>query len=103
MSEANSPSSAAAEKIGSGVASRSRRTFTDEFRQSAVRLVVAERYSFAAAAEAVNVGQKSLRDWYAKFAPKPTPCGEDATVDELREENKRLATSSDGPSWSAKS
>ena len=90
MSEANSPSSAAAEKIGSGVASRSRRTFTDEFKQAAVRLVVTERYSFAAAAQAVNVGEQSLRKWHAKLAPKPEPCGEDATLTELRAENKRL-------------
>jgi transposase-like protein len=47
--------SAAAEKF------RVKRSFTDEFKQSAVRLVVAEGYSFAAAAKAVNVGEQSLR------------------------------------------
>ena len=77
--------SAAAEKK-----SRVKRSFTDEFKQSAVRLVVAEGYSFAAAAKAVNVGEQSLRQWHAKFAPKPSPCGENASCEELKAENRRL-------------
>lgn len=64
--------------------------YSNEFKQDAVRLVAEERYSFAAAAQAVNVSEKSLRDWHAKFAAKPAPCGEDAGLDELRAENKRL-------------
>jgi transposase len=67
-----------------------KRTFTDEFKQSAVRLVVAEGYRFAAAAQAVNVGEQNPRYWHAKFAPKPTPCGENASLEELKAENKRL-------------
>ncbi len=70
---------------------RSRKSrFSDEFKRDAVRLVSEEKYTFQAAAAAVNVSQKSLRDWYARFAPKPAPCGEDATVEELRQENRRL-------------
>ena len=69
---------------------RKRRRFTEEFKQDAVRLVVNEGYSFAAAAKAVGVGEPSLRKWHARLAPKPAPCGEDATQDELREEIKRL-------------
>ena len=38
----------------------------------------------------VGVSEKSLRDWHAKFAPQPSPCGESASLEELREENKRL-------------
>jgi len=71
-----------------GVVRRGR--YSDEFKQDAVRLVSDEQYSFTAAAAAVNVCEKSLRDWHAKFAPKPAPCGEDAGLDELRAENKRL-------------
>jgi transposase len=67
-----------------------RRRFTEEFKQGAVRLVVKEEYSFSAAAEAVGVSEQTLRHWHAKLAPKPAECGEDATVEELREENKRL-------------
>jgi len=67
-----------------------RRRFSEDFKRDAVRLVVEEKYTFSAAAQAVGVSTKSLRDWHQKFAPEPTPCGEKATVDELREENKRL-------------
>ena len=74
----------------STVAPRKRRTFTEEFKQDAVRLVVSEGYSFAAAAQAVGVGEQSLRQWHARLAPKPEPCGENATVGQLQEENKRL-------------
>ena len=69
---------------------RKRRVFSEEFKQDAVRLVVNEDYSFAAAAQAVGVGEQSLRKWHARLAPKPEPCGEDATQEELREEIKRL-------------
>ena len=69
---------------------RKRRVFSEEFKQDAVRLVVNEDYSFAAAAQAVGVGEQSLRKWHARLAPKPVPCGEDATQEELREEIKRL-------------
>ena len=49
-----------------------------------------ERYTFKAAAAAVGVSEQSLRAWHAKFAPAPPPCGENATLDELRAENTRL-------------
>ena len=71
-------------------APRKRRVFSEEFKQDSVRLVVNENYSFAAAARAVGVGEQSLRKWHARLAPKPAPCGEDATQEELREEIKRL-------------
>lgn len=69
---------------------RKRRVFTEEFKQDAVRLVVNEGYSFAAAARAVGVGEQSLRQWHARLAPPPDPCGEDATLGELQAENQRL-------------
>jgi transposase len=67
-----------------------RRVFTEEFKQDAVRLVSSEGYTFRAAASAVGVSEQTLRHWHARLTPKPPPCGEDATLDELREENKRL-------------
>jgi transposase len=70
--------------------SPNRRRFSEEFKRDAVRLVVDEQYSFKAAAKAVGVSEKSLRDWHKRLAPPPRPCGEDASLDELREENKRL-------------
>ena len=69
---------------------RQRRTFSDEFKQDAVNLVVNEGYTKADAARAVNVGYKTFSEWYDKFAPDPQPCGDDATVDQLIDENKRL-------------
>jgi len=66
------------------------RRFSEEFKRDAVRLVVEEGYTFKAAASAVGVGDQSLRAWHAKYAPRPEPCDENASVEELREENKRL-------------
>lgn len=71
-------------------AKRTRPTYSDDFKQDAVRLVVEEGYSFKAACEAVGVCQQSLRAWHAKLAPPPEPCGDDATVEELQSELKRL-------------
>ena len=76
-----------------GLGSRSRterRWFSEDFKRDAVRLVVEEKYTFAAAAKAVGVTTKSLRDWHQKYAPQPEPCGDNATVAEMREEIKRL-------------
>jgi transposase len=67
-----------------------RRSFTDTFKQDAVNLVLLEGYSFKRAADAVGVSSRSLRDWYEKLAPSPEACGEDSTVQQLQEENKRL-------------
>lgn len=64
--------------------------YSEAFKQDAVRLVSEEKYSFQAAAAAVNVSEKSLRDWHARIVPPPSPCGDGASLDELREENKRL-------------
>ncbi len=67
-----------------------RRRYPDDFKRDAVRLVTEEKYSFKVAAKAVGVSEKSLRDWHAKLAPEPAPCGDDATVEQLQQENKRL-------------
>ena len=65
-----------------------RRSFSDEFKQAAVDLVVKQNYSFKAAADAVGVSSRSLREWHEKWAPEPRPCDDD--VELLREENKQL-------------
>ena len=69
---------------------RPRRSFTLEFKQGAVDLVVKQGYSFRAAAEAVNVSARSLREWHEKLAPQPESCGDDASVEDLQAEIKRL-------------
>ena len=71
-------------------ASPRKRRFSEEFKLDAVRLVAEEQYSFKAAAAAVGVSEQSLRAWHAKYASPPEPCGEHATVAELRQENQRL-------------
>jgi transposase len=70
--------------------SRRKRRFGEEFKRDAVRLVVEEGYTLKSAAAAVGVSDQSLRAWHAKYAPRPERCGENASVEELREENKRL-------------
>ena len=69
---------------------RVRRTFTDEFKRDTVNLVVKQGYSFVAAAEAVGVAARSVREWHEKFAPPPEPCGDDASAEEMQAEIKRL-------------
>ncbi|QEG22084.1 transposase [Mariniblastus fucicola] len=69
---------------------RTRRTFSEEFKRDAVNLIVSEGYSFRAAAEAVNVNENSLRSWHRKYAPEPEPCGPEASLQQVLEENKRL-------------
>ena len=66
------------------------RRYSKEFREQAVRLVTEEGYTFAAAARAVGVSSRSLRDWHAKLAPQPKPGGPEASVKELRDEIDRL-------------
>ena len=68
----------------------SQRQFGESFQRDAVRLVTHEGYSFPAAAAAVGVSGSTLREWHKKHAPSATPCGPDASVDQLREENRRL-------------
>ena len=69
---------------------RPRRSFTVEFKRDAANLVAVEGYSFNRAALAVGVSVNSLRRWYEKYVPEPEACGDDATFQQLQEENKRL-------------
>ena len=71
--------------------------YTDEFKRDAVRLVSQEKYSFKAAATAVNVSEKSLREWYSRFAPQPIPCGEDAVWTNSARRASDSASNSNGP------
>lgn len=64
--------------------------YSDDFKRGAVRLVTEEGYSIAAAAKAFGVSQPSLKTWVAKFGPPPKEPGNDASLEELRQENKRL-------------
>lgn len=74
----------------SGNHKQKRRSFTEEFKRSAVDLIVSQGYSFSAASKAVNVDTTTLRDWHRKFAPALKPCDENASVEQLTAEMKRL-------------
>ena len=79
--------------VGSQISSESgpsSRRYSEEFKGDAVRLVTDEKYSFLAAAKAVGVTVQSLREWHRKFVPSPPPCDENASQQELQDENKRL-------------
>ena len=73
-----------------------RRTFTLEFKTSAARLVREQGYSVAQAAHSLGVDPRSIRDWVAKFAPRPAAAPAVADTDlrqeleRLRAENRRL-------------
>jgi transposase len=74
----------------SGLEKRKRRRFTEEFKREAVNLVLVEGYSVSAAARAVGVDNKCIREWRNKYAAEIPACGEDASVEELHSEIKRL-------------
>ena len=69
---------------------KQRKNYSEEFKQEAVRVIAEEGYSFSAAAQAVGVSEQSLRVWHARLVPPPAPCGDDATLAELKAENARL-------------
>ena len=69
---------------------RPRRSFSAEFKQDAVDLVVKQGYSFNDAADAVGVRAKSRRDWHEKLAPEPESYDEDASTAVLQNEINRL-------------
>ncbi len=79
-------SEAACDEPGRG----KQRSYTDEFRRDVVRLITEEGYSIPAAAKSCGVSDQTVRNWHRKFAPAPEPVGDDASVDELRVEVKRL-------------
>jgi transposase len=67
-----------------------RRSYTQEFKESAARLVRDQGYSINQAAESLGVDPGSIRDWVRKFAPGAAPAAVGAADDELRREVERL-------------
>ena len=78
--------------------SRTRRTYTAEFKQQAVLMVLQEGYSVAEAARQLGIGEQLLRNWknrYLQEGPQAFPGhGKGSPSEEelhrLREENRRL-------------
>ena len=75
-------------------AKRQNRTYTNEFKEEAVKLVVEQNYSVPDAAESLGITAKLLYNWKAKLEAEQS--GSALTTDErselikLRKENKRL-------------
>ena len=75
-----------------------RKTYTAEFKQEAVRLIMEQRYGVAETARNLGINTNMLRRWKQEYAGNPqtafpgngrlTPDQED--LRQLREENKRL-------------
>ena len=73
-----------------------RRSFTQEFKISAVKLVLEQNYSIAEASKSLGVDPSSLRSWLKQFSAQVGGNGASgqsamqAELRRLREENKRL-------------
>jgi transposase len=73
-----------------------RRNFTQEFRVSAVKLVLEQGYTVAEASKSLGVDPSSLRSWLKRLTPEAGGNGTSgqstmqAELRRLREENKRL-------------
>jgi transposase len=73
-----------------------RRSFTEEFKLSAVKLVLEQSYTIAEASKSLGVDPSSLRSWLKQFSPEAGGNGTSgqsamqAELRRLREENKRL-------------
>jgi len=71
---------------------RKRRSYTDEFKQEAVRLVTEQGYSVSEAARNLGVHANLLRSWKQKLEAAEESLTEDERMElaSLRAENKRL-------------
>jgi len=74
-----------------------RKTYNDEFKIAAAKLVRQQGYSVNKAAHSLGVDTKSIRSWIRKFDPAPLATAAEATPAELqreivrlKEENRRL-------------
>ena len=73
---------------------RKNRTYTDEFKQEAVALVLEQNYSVGDAAASLGITSKLLYNWKAKIEAQESgfslSADERAELIKLRKENKRL-------------
>jgi transposase len=67
-----------------------RKTYNDEFRIAAAKLVRQQGYSLKKAAHSLGVDSASIRSWIRKFDPAPLATAADASPEELKREILRL-------------
>jgi transposase len=73
-----------------------RRAYTQDFKDSAARLVIEQGYSMSQAAKNLGVDPASIRAWVQRLRQATGPATDDpvalqAEIARLREENRRLA------------
>ena len=68
---------------------RPRRTFTDEFKQEAVKMVTEQGYKAAEVARSLDVNENLIHRWKATFSQVENDT-ENEELKQLREEVKRL-------------
>jgi transposase len=79
-----------------GVAQMAKRTYSVEFKESAVKLVTDRGYTVVDAAKSLGVDANSIRGWLKKFPAEEAKMGLKgeqalrAEVQRLRKENQRL-------------
>src|SRR5690242_8086337 len=67
-----------------------RKSYTDEFKVAAAKLVREQGYTAKEAAQNLGVDPGSIRGWVRKYAPQPVVPNPDASAEGLRRENLRL-------------
>jgi transposase len=67
-----------------------RKTYNDEFKIAAAKLVTEQGYSARKAALSLGADQASIRIWVRKFAPASQAPATDASTEDLRREVQRL-------------
>lgn len=67
-----------------------RKTYTPEFKQQAVKMMLEHNYTLPQAAMALNVSKYTLKEWKEQLAPPPPPCPDNAPPEQLQAEIERL-------------
>jgi transposase-like protein len=67
-----------------------RKTYNDEFKIGAAKLVREPGYTVETAAQSLGVDPGSIRTWARKYAPAVAPPAPDASPEQLQRENLRL-------------
>ena len=67
-----------------------RKSYNEEFKIAAAKLVRDQAYTIKKAAESLGVAPGSIRLWVHKYAPMSSAPAHDASPEQLQRENQRL-------------